>query len=189
MVERKYKKAVANSHTLASTGLKFLQVATVASSVLTYFDLVVIGICEEDTNAKLLEEYIVQKVKVDAGRLRVRCCHYTVGESLVFFRIPSSAETSLTNTPVPLQIKYVDCGGKTGLLPYVLLRWAQKRLGKGWRWGLESDGSDTVPVQGLYYTEADNVLFMPRPDATKRAIRKFLHANGTHSYVAPQVSS
>ena len=73
------------------------------------------------------------------------------------------------------------------MLPYVLLRWAQKRLGKGWRWGLESDGSDTVPVQGLYYTEADNVLFMPRPDATKREIRKFLHANGTHSYVAPQV--
>ena len=30
------------------------------------------------------------------------------------------------------------------------------------------------------------MLFMPRPEATKRAIRKFLHANGTHSYVAPQ---
>ena len=30
-----YKKAVANSHTLASTGLKFLQVAAVAASVMT----------------------------------------------------------------------------------------------------------------------------------------------------------
>lgn len=47
--------------------------ATVAASVLVYFDVVVIGICEEDSNAKLLEEYIVKKVKVDAGRIRVAC--------------------------------------------------------------------------------------------------------------------
>ena len=62
-----------NHHT--TTRLKFLQVATVAASVLIYFDVVVIGICEEDSNAKLLEEYIVKKVKVDAGRIRVFGCN------------------------------------------------------------------------------------------------------------------
>ena len=81
------------------------------------------------------------------------------------------------------QIKYVDCGGSTGLLPYVILRWAQKRLSKGWRWGLENEPD--AAVQGLYYTEADNVLFMPRPDSTKRAIRKVCSARQTESTPEP----
>ena len=55
-----------------------------------------------------------------------------------------------------IKIKYLDCGGRTGLLPYVLLRWSQKKLRKGWRWGLENDPDGEV--MGVYYTEADNVL-------------------------------
>ena len=38
----------------------------------------------------------------------------------------------------------------------------------------------------MYYTEADNVLLMPRPERTRRAMEEFMHANGTHSYMAPQ---
>jgi len=152
-----YEAKVGNSHTLASPELKLWQLAAVVCSLAPHMGKVVVGVCGEPERDKLLHWVTVKQAERASAS----------GNGPVNF------ESCMKG----IDVAVLPCEDMPVHLPFKLLQWAQAQLrnqplsssptlstASGSRSSRSSlmRGVTWDQIDGVYYTEADNVLIMGR---------------------------
>jgi len=177
-----YEAKVGNSHTLASPTLKLVQLASVVCSCLQHTGAVVVGVCSDRDKASI-EGFFAS----EAAAPLPEWCRSPGG---------SSSDGPLDG-PAALEIEVLPCEALPVFLPYRLLQWGQAQFtglshdfkskgsnahsnrfsahaghvdGGVFKRGAPPDARWAGRFQGVYFTEADNVLIMGAGDGMEGSV-------------------
>ena len=149
-----YEAKVGNSHTLASPELKLWQLAAVVCSLAPHMGKVVVGVCGDAERDKLLHWVTVKQAEQAQASA------------------DGNGPVNFNSCLKGIDVVVLPCDDMPVHLPFKLLQWAQSQLqtqplasstanaGSGKSSSMR--GAPWNEIDGVYYTEADNVLIMGR---------------------------